>query len=198
MLTVFAFLAAAQIGSAAVVTTVTNYVIGSRSLMITDNTGAVLAPNSFEVAVGIFEGGSFVRNGATDGGTNPAFGGPFNATLQDPATSTDGSDNFVGKNVVVAIFAAGTDPVGAAPDEVILVDSGLAWPQEAPAVGASVTADISVPSATILQGAATVTSGAGGPFAYANGQGGVTFVPEPSTSLLAGLAGLALLIRRKR
>lgn len=41
-------------------------------------------------------------------------------------------------------------------------------------------------------------SGMGGPMAGANGGHAETFLPEPSSALLIGAAGLALFIRRQR
>jgi hypothetical protein len=199
-----------QISSAAVSVTGTNFSADFlQGIMITDNTGAVLPAGgtSASIAFGNFDAidfntangaavlAAFNQNGSGNGGMNPAFGGAFNTTRADAATSLDSSDSFTGSNIFIVI-GNGTTLAGST--DFVVYDSGVAWPQEVAVVGASVT--VRTYQGTLLYGIPTVVSGAGGPFAVNNGKAGVTFgqIPEPSSSLLFGAAGLALLIRRKR
>lgn len=209
LFTALALGAMVQISSAAVSVTGTNYNIGSAGIAITDNAGAVLpvGAGSMSIAFGNFNAidfntadgtavaAAFNQNGGA-GGANPAFGGVFNTTVGDAATSLDSSDSFTGTNIFIVIGNAATF---AGSTDFIVYDSGTAWPEEVAVVGASVT--VETYSGSLLYGTTTNTSSAAGPFAYLNGTPGVTFgqqIPEPSSSLLFGAAGLALLIRRKR
>lgn len=209
LFTALALGAMVQISSAAVSVTGTNYTINSAGIAITDNAGAVLpsGAGSMSIAFGNFNAIDFnTANGAAvaaafnqnggDGGANPAFGGVFNTTVGDAATSLNSSDSFTGTNIFIVIGNAATF---AGSTDFIVYDSGTAWPEEVAVVGASVT--VETYSGSLLYGTTTNTSSAAGPFAYLNGTPGVTFgqaIPEPSSSLLFGAAGLALLIRRKR
>jgi len=200
----------AQVSFAAVSVTGTNFSTDfTQGILITDNAGAVLASGttSASIAFGNFDAidfntangaavlAAFNQNGFGNGGMNPAFGGAFNTTRADAATSLDSSDSFTGTNIFIMI---GNGATMAGSTDFIVYDSGIAWPQEIAIVGASVT--VRTYEGSLLYGIPTVVSGAGGPFAVNNGKAGVTFgqVPEPSSSLLFGAAGLALLIRRKR
>ena len=201
----------APIGAAVVVTTTVNYIdilgLGARALPITDGTGTVLPVGSFSIVVGTFASGTdflldpaslitaFQRNGATDGASSPVFEGFFNFTFQDTSTSTDGNDPFTANPIFVVI---GDAPIFASSTDIIVVDVGVAWPKEVPLLGATVGIDIGDSGANVVRGVTTTVSGASGPFTQFNGGPGVTFIPELSPTLLAGFAGLALLIRRRR
>ena len=186
----------------AVITTIANFT-GTTGIAITDMAGVVTP--SYSVAVGTFTSTAFsdadsvrtmfVQNGSAVNSALP-FAGFFNTQISDAATSTDGSDSFVGNPIYIVV---GNNTSFAASTDFIVYQTGVNWPQEAPAVGATALAKTDSASSTLLYGTETVTSGATGAFAANNGTPGVTFgvVPEPSVALL-GMLGALGLIRRRR
>jgi len=181
------------------------------SLLITDVSGNQYTGGSY--GVGWFPGGTdfnqsaatllttFDQNGSTAGfsasvpGAIAAFGGP---TIQDAATSTDGSDAFSGQPIYVVVgnaadLASSTDFI------VFQSPDGVNWPVEV--AGAGATASFALMDSTLLRGIPTTTQNATPPALadQLNGDPGVTFgvIPEPGAMAL-GLIGFLGLLRRRR
>jgi hypothetical protein len=201
-------LAASPLVQGAVSVTGTNLVLGptsvADSMLITDNTGI---PVSGSWAAGIFDAPDFsgpagITSTFTQNGSDGAFSatpGVFGALggvpITDAATSVDSSDNFAGKPVYIVVGNAASI---AGSTDFVVFQTATNWPQEVQGVGAGF--GVNIAKETLVYGIPTTVQGATGITSALNGDGGVTFglIPEPSTSLLAGLAGLALMIRRKR
>ena len=211
----------ASVGSAAVQVTLQNFDLtnpGSGATPLVDNTGVgingswaagiVAVPNAQAVSAAAVLS-AFTQNPPIAGTTgqflaaDAAFSqlGFVNQALSDPATSTDGTDQFFNNPIWIII---GNDPTGLATStDFILYESATLWPIEITGVGGTANVQIQLPSSILRRGvgqAFTYTGTPAGPFFgfYATGTTGVTFIPEPTTSLLAGLAGLGLLVRRRR
>jgi hypothetical protein len=158
---------------------------GAAGATFVDNTGAPInAPGV--VQVGTLEGGAFKQFGTTAGNLQNVFGqnGKWAGSIADnalpgPADAFNGLPIFVKIEVDALNFGVYTYstpknfPVnaGGVGDTVNLLSTELD----------QVVPELSAPGAAIDAGGIMIG-----------------LVPEPSTSLLAGLAGLALLIRRKR
>lgn len=187
-----------------------NPVAGFTGVPITDNVGA---PIAFSYAAGTFtsvpdflapsldlSGFSSFSTSDESGTGNPAAPGLFGAPYAISAVQNTGSNAFVliGNG---ATFGASTD--------YIVLDLGLTAKDEVVGNGSLSFSLLSNTAGnhtgdsgtlTIERGVPTIVQGYAAPFDSLNGQSGLTFgpIPEPSTSLLAGLAGLTILIRRKR
>ena len=199
-------IALANICSAAVTVTVANTNIGTGDSRIITNPGGSGGYVGGSWAVGSFANGfnfnstvADIKSGFAQNGTTATFGlpgtiGSFGGTGIVGATSTDGTDSFTGKAIYIVIGNATTI---AASTEFIIYNTGALWPQEVPAVGATVNTFLY--NGTMVRGFTTTTSGLGAPLTFANGDAGVAFtaVPETSTALLGAIGALGLLRRRR-
>lgn len=196
----------ASYASGAVSLTGTNFdLVNGQAILITDGAGNGVPSTGYSWAAGNFSNTTFTDavsvitnftiNGAASLG-NPSFPGAFGTTNNTGATSTDGSDSFSGTPIFIVV---GNSAVFGDSTDYIVFQSNALWPVEAPAVGASITVDVSDPGSQILYGFTTTVQGATGPFAAFNGTDGVTFgaIPEPSVALLGAFGVLGLLRRRR-
>jgi len=213
-LTLLALTSSVGLVSAYTVTVTNQSSFGDPALPLTDNTGALLASGT--VSVGYFGSDAAVTNnsmdfaallsGFTEYGTSTSLAGkgatdglldlvtPDNWTVAVPSDSADGQ---IGKNVYV-VFGNG-DTLSSS-DLLAVWKSGSVFGKEDDAGNGGVAADLATGKGDLLlgtNGAVDITVGAN-TISYANSIGLKDAVPEPSTSLLAGLAGLALAIRRRR
>lgn len=198
----FAILIVGAASSSATVTIGTNNITGASSgVAVVDNSGAVVAGS---VAIGSFLGGVDFENigsSFTPNGSTPAFGlngglGFFNQQFgagTNTETSQDSSDPFTGSPVYLVIGNSAT--FGNSTDYIVY-NTGSVWPSEDGSSQAALPA-YSLIGKVPDYGFLTPRTDDGG---FSGITDGVTFgvIPEPSTSLLAGLAGLALVLRRKR
>lgn len=188
---------------------------GFNAVPIVDNAGN---PVPFVYAAGTFGGatdfagdsgsifGAFTNFSSTgaQGAENPSLDGLFGPSYSIQSANLQG----VGSPVFILIGNGGT--LATSSDYIVL---NLGFNLAAEVVGAgSISFNLNADSSTDHTGAngavsllrgfgVTVSDGSyNAPFTSVNGQEGITFgvIPEPSTSLLAGLAGLALVVRRRR
>lgn len=174
---------------------------GSPSLVLLDNAGNPLTAGS--VALYTFAStptspadvlaGNQLAIDVLNAGNNPGPGAYVSAL----SAANDGSLN--GQNLFLVI-SDGPNPASSTGWGVI--DTGLSFSKaDTPPPPESLLYQLST-GATVVPGLGSITpvtvdwSGFGGPAALQTS--GLQLVPEPSSTLLFGLAGLALLIRRKR
>jgi hypothetical protein len=214
-LTLLALTSSVGLVSAYTVTVTNQSTFGDPALPLTDNTNTPLASGT--VAVGYFGSDADVidnsldfaalLSGFTEYGTSTSIAGkgattglldlvtPANWTVAVPSNSTDGQ---IGQNVYV-VFGNG-DTLSSS-DLLAVWKSGSVFGKEDDAGNGGVAADLAFGKGDLLlgtiNGPTDITAGAN-TITYANRIGLVGAIPEPSTSLLAGLAGLALAIRRRR
>ena len=208
-----AFIVTTSFASAYTVSVTNQITFGDPSLVLVDNTGAPLT--SGVVAVGYFASDAAVTGNSTDFtslltgfnsfGSSVALSGglaPGLVDLPTPAAWTVSvpagtAGNQVGQNVYVLIGNAAT----------LAESTGLAvWKStrlfatEDDLGNGGVLANLSTGQGALLLGESGGSQLVGGAINYADSIRLVTAdaVPEPSTSLLAGLAGLALAFRRRR
>ncbi|NNC88245.1 MAG: PEP-CTERM sorting domain-containing protein [Akkermansiaceae bacterium] len=209
-----ALLLSALSASAAYQVTVRNFTNSTNGFPIIDNAGNPLAngligvgtfPVGFDFNVPAADvlaafqqfGASVMEPPLSTGG----FPGLFNNTISGsiPNTSTAGDAGFFGDQIYTVIGDA-TSSLGDASFLAVLTDGGTFGKEDTAGNGAA-AADYAPASTTgvtqIAYGDLVNGPFAIGPFTFAVGAQQVN-VPEPSTSLLAGLAGLALLVRRRR
>lgn len=151
---------------------------GEGPINLSDFGWSIFGEQSFSsspIAPGVF--GAFVAAGQT-------------ATITGdlPTTATG---PFIGNNIFVLV--ENTDS-----SEFIIWDSGQQFQVEDALLGGAKVSVLTEDS-TLLRGAVVVggNTGLGGPLAVFNGRDAVTFVPEPSSALLA-CVGALFLVRRKR
>jgi hypothetical protein len=91
--------------------------------------------------------------------------------------------------------------VGNGAGDFVIWDAGQTFAKEDALLGGAAVS-FHVAETTLLRGISVPggNTGLGGPLAAFNGGDAITFgaIPEPSVSLLGALAGLGLMIRRKR
>ena len=204
--------ATASLASAATTVTVRNFADATNGLPIIDNTGAVFPLGELSWAVGSFESGFAAGLGALD--TLSSDDSVISAFTQSGPSGAFNFDGIFSRSVAVddggALGAASApldvlvthSPAGGNPNAMVL-DFTRVFPAQV--AGNASTGTLTVALENVLYGGQalmplTSKGNIPGPFNYANG---ITFdagtaVPEPSTSLLAGLAGLALAARRRR
>lgn len=184
---------------------------GSNTTQVVDNTGAPLLGATVSVgtfaspagldsagsvdlnAFGWTEFASTVTNGA--GSIAPGIFGAFGSPGATGALPTTPGGDFFDGAVGRSIFVVIGDGAG----EFIIWQSGEVFATEDATLGGAAVS-FNVIDANLLRGDTSqfTNNGLAGPPAGGNGSAAVTFVPEPTSSLLFGVAGLALLIRRKR
>ncbi len=213
-LTILGFIASVGMASAYTLTVTNQSTFGNPSLPIVDNTGTPLSSGS--IGVGFFANDALVTGNALDFGallggfnrygTDATFVpgaapglfdlvNPANWTTSVPSTSTAAQ---IG-NAVYVIF--GNAATLAASDQLAVWKSNNVFGKEDDAGNGGTSADIATGAGSLLLGQdGGAQSYAGGAISYAGSIQLVAAdaVPEPSTSLLAGLAGLALAFRRRR
>jgi hypothetical protein len=209
ILIIVGLMAGLSLSNAAVTVGVKNFASTSSGLAVVDNSGAGIA---MSFAVGIFNPltdfaglsandllTAFTQNGSEKAGLTGNNAGIFNTSVSDAATSLDSSDSFTPNPIYVLIGNAGTI---AGSTDFIVIRSATLWPQEVELVGATVAInindDVTGDPGRLLRGylapANLLVAGS-----FEGITTGVAFgVPEPTSSLLFGLAGLTLLVRRKR
>lgn len=167
--------------------------IVGNGLTIVDNTGTPLTGVPFAVGTlsGVPTSAAEVVANFTSLGTGVTGGIHFTTAASPAVSPEDNSSIFV-------VFGNGASV--AASTDFIVFQGNTQWNAEDPAFGLARDVKIQDAGTTLLYGREVTSNNAGvnAPFtAFTNG---VTFgaIPEPSTSLLFGAAGLALLIRRKR
>lgn len=172
--------------------------------IIVDNTGA--ATNAV-VSLATYSGPAFApgQSVAEVIGGFTLTGSPANTLgtfgfVNASVTDADAGNALAGQQVYVLIGNNQGDIL--ASTQIAVYTSGNTFPTQ---VGGNAAGDAENlrPDAGLVWGAIVTGAGITPPFNAANGQpqiavSGVNLIPEPSVSLLAGLAGLALLIRRKR
>jgi hypothetical protein len=209
LLSLAATVAASQ---GATTVSVGNATLPTSGYAIVDNTGAAVAAADSKVWVGTFDAGFAAGLGGLDTATDDQL-------VLDNFTAAADASNFLANGLFnTAIQGAdGDGSLGAAStplfivvtsgDEVLVFDFGgeASFPQQNATGAGAIDLGIVEPGDVVFGNnqPVAVTSGLP-PFAtgaaWANG---ITFnaggaIPEPSTSLLAGLAGLALVSRRRR
>lgn len=217
-LTLLALMSSVGLVSAYTVTVTNQSTFGDPALPLTDNTNTPLASGT--VAVGYFGSDADVTgnsldftallSGFTEYGAPTSVAGkgattglldlvtPANWTVAVPSDSTDGQ---IGQNVYVVF---GNGDTLASSYLLAVWKSGSVFGKEDDAGNGGVAADLALGKGDLLlgdiNGPTDITAGAN-TITYANRIGLVganVVIPEPSTSLLAGLAGLALAFRRRR
>jgi hypothetical protein len=173
----------------------TNFAFDGSELLFLDNVGQPLAEGFIALSTtpnigGMIAGGITVLNGGNYPGGG-IFGGAISVANPDP-----GPLNGVNLFLVIGNNA---DPNLA--DQFGVIDIGQSFSKaDTPPPASSI--DFSAgPGSTIVEGtlgpaAGLDLSGFGGPANYTGNA--LLLVPEPSSGLLFGIAGLALFIRRKR
>lgn len=185
----------------AVTVTAVNYDLGgSEASLVTNSTGSLIGASW---GVGTFAGGTDFNGSA--GSVLSAFNqngssgvlvasGLLNGQISDAATSLNGSDPFSGNPIFVVIGDGNTIALST---RLIVFESSVLWPVELEALGGFAAVDLT--DATLRRGLVTTPVDATGPWAVFNGtSSGVTFIPEPGTSVLALLGGFLLLRRRRQ
>lgn len=202
--------ATACVSNAATSISLRNFFGPTDGLPLVDNTGAIIPGGELTFQAGTVDAAGLAQIAGLDtetddvtvtslftasGGSRGAnFAGLFNSAVGD--ADTGGALGTADTPLYILVTRTGGD--------VMLFDAGQSFPAQ---VAGNASAGLEVRDATaVLFGGAVVpvTNDAALPGAlqgnYANGLafGVTTGVPEPSTSLLAGLAGLALAVRRRR
>ena len=205
--TAFVALAVAQVATAVTTITASNAQIGGTITQIIDNSGDPVV--SGQVLIGTFADtaglGTAAAGDVLTGFTQFGGAGSFSTNALAPGTfgvldslgitadlpnTGDAPGDLVGKT----IFAVATDG-----SDYIVWESAATFAFEDPTLDQGPPIGFNVTdSATLLRGIVIPGGNKGLGLPGGNGQDAVTFIPEPSTSLLAGLAGLGFLIRRKR
>jgi hypothetical protein len=186
---------------------------GGSDLALLDNAGnGLVADAGAFIAVYVFPGGApadfaaLQANGANGllasiglvGGNTPTGGALFTQLDFANAGPPNGPGALDGQNLFLVI---GNNTDAATSDQLALISTGIA----------TAGSDVPIPNslAYSLTGASNVLIGEVGPTTidWTNANGDAAYntaglrlaaIPEPSSSLLFGLAGLALFIRRKR
>lgn len=205
---------APNLASAFTISITNQATIGDPSLPILDNTGAPLTSGS--VGVGFFADDASVTDNSLDFGTLLTNFFQFGTTeelVQGAAPGLISLTNPAAFDVVVPIGSTGgqigesvfvvfgNSSTLANSDQLAVFRSDSIFGTDDAAGQGGVTVVLGSNVGTLLLGDNT------GPTIVSNDLGSITFadniqlvsaVPEPSSSLLAGLAGLALLARRRR
>jgi len=214
-LTLLAFATTMGLASAYTITVTNQSTFGDPSLPVVDNTGAPIATGF--VGVGFFASDSAVTDNARDftallsgfnqygspaglAGAGAAPGlfdlvSPANWTVAVPFTSTAPQ---IGKNIYV-VFGNGASL--AESEQLGIWKSNNVFGKEDEAGNGGTFADIATGQGALLLGlSGGAQSFGGGAINYSDSIRLVAAdgIPEPSTGLLAGLAGLALVARRRR
>lgn len=167
--------------------------VTANGLTIVDNAGNPLSGVAFAVgtlsAVPTTPGEVLANFGSL--GTGTTGGAHFTSSAGTVTSPQDDSSIFV-------VFGNGASI--AASTDFIVIEGNSQFSAEDPVFGLSRSVNIQNAGSTVVYGQSLTSNNTGvnAPFtAFTNG---VTFgnIPEPSTSMLFGAAGLALLIRRKR
>ena len=182
------------------------------NLVISDNTGSTIAANTGFVAIGTFNSSNaaiaslstpaaldsaFKQFGAST--TMGSFGGSFSAqATQDPDTLFDGVNAFTGSSVYIVV---GNSSTLALSTEFLVWDSGVLFANTDPS-GSPDEVILDVGSGSLVIGLdnkhtfdlSIVAGGSATQAAFT----AVELVPEPSSTALLGLGGVALLLRRRR
>jgi len=212
-LTLLTFAATVGMASAYNITATNQSTFGDPSLPIVDNTGAPIASGT--IAVGFFASDSSVTDNALDFGTLLSgfnqYGSPTGLADAGAAPGlfdlvSPGNWNVsvpfnsvapqIGNNIYV-VFGNGAS---LAESSLLAVwKSNSIFGKEDEAGNGGAAADIATGQGSLLLGLnGGAQSFAGGAINYSDSIRLVEAIPEPSTSLLAGLAGLALVVRRRR
>lgn len=202
--------ATASFANAATSVSLRNFFSATEGLPLVDNTGAVIAIGELSFQAGTLAAGALetiaTLNPDTDDATvtslftpsggsgGPNFAGLFNGAIGD--VDNGGALGTANTPLYILVTRAGGD--------VILFDAGGSFPVQV-AGNAATTLEVRDASAVLFGGTVgPVTNDSLLPAAlqggFANGLGfnsGVV-IPEPSTGLLAAIAGLALAARRRR
>lgn len=180
------------------------------SLVFSDNTGAVVAKDTGFIAIGTFIiSNAEIASLNSSANIDSAFmqfgsGGDFSVTdgafetlaSGDPDAVFDGVNSYTGKNVYIVI---GNGSSLAASTEFLVWDSGLKFENTEPTG--------SPDEVTLHAGTGDLVIGRDDKDTYdLSGLGGsateaaftLVQVPEPSSTALLGLGGLAMLLRRRR
>ena len=194
-----------------------NFAGASSGLAIVDNTGTPIAKADSLLQVGTFNqafadslGGLDTLTSdqavidaftATGAGRGMTFDGLFNGSIESD------SDGSLGAAATPLYALITFTPAGAGPQAMVL-NFGNTFPEQNAVGAASVDLGRSIALGDVVFGntASTVPvimDSFPPPLQNDNFKQGLTFdvgdaIPEPSTSLLAGLAGLALAVRRRR
>lgn len=200
--------ATAASASAATSVSLRNFFGATDGLPLIDNTGTVIALGelSFQAGTISADGLEQIRglNPETDDATvtslftptgspkAPSFAGLFNGATTD--ADEGGALGTAGTPLYILVTRTDGD--------VILFDAGASFPVQV-AGNAAEGLEVRDASAVLFGGGISPVvddSNLPAPLQgnYANGLSFNTVIPEPSTSLLAGLAGLALVARRRR
>ncbi len=211
--TLFAFAAGTMISSAYTLTVTNQGAFGDPDLPIVDNAGAPLSSGS--ISVGFFGDDGDISGNAMDFaalitsftvyGTESALAAGAAPGLTDMVTPanwsvavpSDSVADQIGKNVYVIFGNAGT--IGGS-NQLAIWKSDSVFGTEDDAGNGGTAVSLETGKGSLLLGRDTGATLIAGAVTFSNTIGLVTAdaVPEPSTSLLAALAGLALAVRRRR
>jgi len=206
--------ASATVASAATSVTLRNFENATTGLPIVDNTGAVLPTGELLWAVGTFDAAFAATLGDLD--TEASDATVLAEFTQSGSAGAFNFDGLTSRTVTAddsgALGATGTNPLyvvvkhspAGGDVNVMVLDFAINWPTQDDG-GNATTGTLTVALDNVLYGgdatvAVTDQGNIPGAFTFADG---ITFdngnaIPEPSTSLLASLAGLALIARRRR